>query len=386
MLSSEKNHETSGEITKNDVATQMIQLNIDYDIDNWHFQATPFGYIYNVKGKDTIKNPNFRDPYPTTDWWFRSLYFTYTWDKLSLGAGVLPFSNTAPTKFNDDFVEDGEGVLLINDSVLTAVFGIYKDGNYRTIFGIGSPDELIVDNGNYVDNHLREDGFSVFLINTFKEDKLEVTSQFIWNSVEYDGVKFLDNTNIGVNVSWDDSVDSGWSFYGSLAGSEYRSDARKAEKEIYNVVFKDNPYGMSGLQYGRLVESLYPENFGMDKQKLYGAASLLGFRKDFNIGKEDFFVNGEWTHMYGDYLSGSQGSFYTAKNNQVASIRDDAYYIQLGYIFNNDLRFRVSYTVVEIEETGIIGAPAATIPTSQTVRPEKVDKVETINFIMTYKF
>ncbi len=81
-------------------------MNIDYNNGNFHFQATPFAYKYGTNSNEPIKYRNWSEPFDSYDVWFRSLYATYTVGNWSIGAGVLPFSNSSPTKFNDDYIED----------------------------------------------------------------------------------------------------------------------------------------------------------------------------------------------------------------------------------------------------------------------------------------
>ena len=368
------------------IYAQTLQLNIDYNNGNFHFQATPFAYKYGTNSNEPIKYRNWAAPYDSYDVWFRSLYATYTVGNWSIGAGVLPFSNSSPTKFNDDYIEDGEGVLLINDSVLTSVFVVHRYGNSKTIFGAGTPYHLIVNTGNYIDPTLREDAYSIFLINTYKIEKWEIISEYLYNDIRYNQKQLAEDHLIGATISWDDSENSGLSLYGTAAGCFWDGKQSNSKDEIYNTYFSDNDYGLPASYYGEIVKSKYPDNFALEDQKSYGAAHMLGVRQDFDIGTKEFFINAEWMRTYGNYISGNQGTFYLGKNNQFYNIRDNSYYIQVGWIVNENLRFRLSHEMVEMKREGKIGNPGLTVPVEQSLRAEKINRINVTNLIMTYKF
>jgi len=370
----------------NEQYTSTLQLNLDYDYENIHFQATPFMYSYDTKSGNTVKHLNWRDSFDKTDAWFRSLYMTYTYNKWSIGVGVTPFSNSSPTKFNDDYIEDGEGILLLNSSELTSIFIIHKIYNSRTIFGIGTSEHIIVDSGNYIDKSLRDDSYTIFLINTYTHDKFEFVTEYLYNDVRYYKLKLSDSHLLGMTIAWNDSEKSGLSIYGSIGGSYWHSKANESKNEIFNHYFSSNNKGLSGVDYGNKLESLYTNNFDFNDKITTGAAHMIGIRKDLDFFNNEFFINSEWTHTYNNWISGNQGTFYLGKNNQYYSIRNDSFYGQIGWIVNGNLRFRIQYEYVELNTMGKIGNPSITIPTDESIKPNVEDNTENVTLLMGYKF
>lgn len=389
MVIDAKNDIYNGSEKQTTVYAQLAQASIDYTNDNWHFSVTPFGYIYDTQDGSKMKNNTFYDPYEKQAFWFRSLYVSYTSGNWTLGAGILPFSNSAPAHYNDDYIEDGEGILLLNDSVLNAVFALYKTENSRTIFGWGTPEQIFgVNSGDYTQDELKEDCYSVFAINTYNKDKFKYTTQAIYHKLNFDKNKLGDTGNLNVNVVWDDSEETGLSLYGTVAASYWRSEAKHSKESIENLYFgrQAAQLGIPATALGSASVARSPQSFEYNKYDTFGGAHQLGFRYDFEVKDTEFFVNAEWTHVYGNWMSGSPGSFYLGKNNSMYNMRDNSYYAQVGWVVNQNLRIRLSHTIVEIDESSVIGAPAKTIPHYQSIKTDKITKQTMSTLLITLRF
>jgi len=358
-----------------------IQLNLDYENEDFYVQTSLYGYVYHTKSGDPLKFINYYEPVEKQDIFFRSLYISYkATDEISIGAGVLPLSNSTPTKYNNDYIQDGEGIYMLNDSVLTSVFATYKTENSRTILLLGTIDPLLVPTGNYIDETLRQGGsYSIVLVNKLQMDKFELTTQVSFNHMEFEQKNLSDAWVSGMALVYDDSEDSGWSVYGVAGFSVYNNDNADSKSAIYDKVFKEK------APAGDYIASLYPNSFNFEKKTYYGGASLLGARKDFSIGKQDFFVSGEWFHVYGDWISGNHGNIYMEQNNQTFNIRDNSYFLNLGYLITNNFMFRISTTYLEYEEQGKIGNLADTVPTEEFIGGGINSQVVT-RVVFTYKF
>jgi len=348
---------------KDTVYYSSIQANLDYDYKGIHIQATPFAYGYDSTLGVPLQNPNLYEPYDNTEIFFRSLYISIDLDYLTIGAGVLPFSNSTPTKYSTaNYIQDGEGINMINDSSLTSVFGLVSTENSRTIFGVGTLDDILVPLGTYLDESLTEGQYTIFFINEYKWDKFILTSQIMWNYMTYYGDHITSVGIAGSNLVWDDSDESGLSLYGSLAASIYDNNNKSSKEKILDE------YEIPGY-----VVDMYPDNFTFDNKTYYGASSLLGLRQDFDFRKKEFFINIEWFHTYGDWSSGNQGNMYNTKNNQMFNIRNNSYFANLTYVIDSSNSLGVSYTYMQFEESGTIGAPAVTIPTKDYLGIQLVD-------------
>jgi len=375
-----KKEMVQGEDKTSDFYTTNLQLNVDYKKDNFYFQSTLFGYIYDTESGKEMQSANYYKGFEKKDLFFRSLYMSYkVTPNFSVGAGVLPFSNSAPIKYNDDYIQDGEGINILNDAALTSAFLKYEIENSRTIVGIGTQDDILVPLGNYLLELVQEDSYTAFIINTYTKDKLEFVSEFLYTNMKYETIELSEIYLLGFSAAWDDSEESGYSVYGAIGGSIYDNHNTKAKGAIYSNTLGDK------AAYGDYISAQSPDNFAIENKKYYGGSHLLGARKDFSIGREEFFINAEWFHTYGDWSSGNQGNIYLPKNNQMYNIRDDSYYLNAGYIINNDAQFRVSYTYLEFEEMGKIGAPAVTVPSEDFIG-KGFYKAEIIRVIFTYKF
>ena len=364
------------------IVSTNIQLNVDYSYKKFNFQGTLFGYVYDMPGSDKAQIKNYYEPFKETDIFFRSLYMSYeATNELSIGIGILPFSNSTPTKYNNDYVQDGEGIYMLNDNNLASVFGLYKTNNSRTIFGLGTIDDILAPKGNYIDETLRQGGsYTAFLINTYKAtDKITITSELLYNRMTYEKIKIADVYLGGIATVYDDSEVSGWSFYNVIGASIYKNNNIAAKEEIFEHTLKDK------AEYGDYIMAQYPNNFAIEKDTYYGGAMLWGGRKDFSIARNDFFVSAEWFHTFGDWSSGNQGNIYLCQDNQIFNVRDNSYYAVFGWIINSSSLVRLSYTYLEFDESGVIGAPAKTVPTEDYIGCP-VKNVQIIRAIYSYKF
>ncbi len=357
------------------IAVSTLQFNLEYDVDNWHFQATPVFFGYKTSDGEKLKNINFYKSHQTTEFFFRSFYLSYDFGEWSIGLGALPFSNSSTSKFHDDYVQDGEGINMLNDNTLTSIYALYETENSRTIFGIGTIDELLLSKGAYIEPALREGTVSAFVINNYTFGKYELISEFMYTDMKYNEKDISDIYLAGFSLAWDDSEESGLSLYGAVGGSIYQNNAINVKDELLEA--------SSISPVGPLI---YSNNFTFDNKTYYGASTLLGFRQDFDIQNEEFFINVEWFHTFGDWSSGNQGNLYDpAIGTQMYNIRDNSYYINLGYNINKDTQIRLSYSLLEFDETSTLGAPAVTVPNDDYIGEQRGDmQFFSVNF--TYKF
>jgi len=364
-----------------EIFTSNLQLNADYENDDFYFQSTLFGYAYTMPNNEKAHLMNYHDEYEKQDVFFRSLYGSYKINQnLSVGVGYLAFSNSTPSKYSNDYIQDGEGIYMLNDNTLAAAFAVYKEGNSRTIVGIGTIDETFIDTGMYIDDALRKGGaYTIFAINTYNYEKFTFTSEFLYNSLTYEKKDLSDVYQFGFATAWDDSDNSGWSFYNVLGASIYDNHNEDAKEAIFKNVLGPK------AKYGDYIMAKHPDNFAIENKKYYGAAMLWGFRKDFEIGRQEFFTTAEWFHTFGDWSSGNQGNIYLCQDNQVFNVRDDSYYVTLGYIINDQATVRLAYTYSEYDEKGKIGAPSSTVDTEDYIGPQ-INKIEIMRIMFSYKF
>jgi len=359
-----------------------LQLSTDYNGDNFNFQSSVYMYHTKIIGNaPRVTNQNYIKGFKNDDIIFRSLYLSYkTTENLSLGLGILPFSNSATTEFNADYTEDGEGIYMLNDSILTAVFGVYKTENSKTTFGIGTFDDLILPTGLYINEGLSDGGsFTYFAINELKYNKFKIMNEFLSLHLVYRKKSLADAFNIGTSVIYDDSENSGFSVYGVVGASVYANHNKDAKEAVYKDALGPK------APYGDFIKAKYPNNFAFDNKTYYGAATLLGIRKDFSLFREDFFINAEWFHTFNDWISGNQGNIYFPKNTQMANIRNDSYFLNLGYNINNFNTIRMSYSILEFNEEGKIGNPADTLPSEDYIGIS-IKKASIFRLVYDFKF
>ena len=357
------------------IGITVLQFNLDYNYKNWYFQATPVFFGYNTHDESKLKNINFYEYQDNSEFFFTSFYASYNFENWSIGIGILPFSNSSTSKFHDDYTRDGEGINLLNDNGLTAIYALYEEGGSRTIFGVGSIDSILPI-GNYNEKTWRDDTLTGFIINTYNNNKYELISELVYTDMKYMGEDAVKIYLGGISLSWDDSEESGLSLYGAAGVSIFDNNS----KELKETILKNHNIPEELLE-------LYPSNFSFENKKYYGASILLGVRQDFDILNQEFFINGEWFHTFGDWVSCNFGNMYGGViGTQMYNIRDDSYYLNLGYNINKDMQIRISYSYLEFNEIGKVGTLANTLPIEEYALGEQKKDMDIITFSFTYKF
>jgi len=352
-----------------------LQLSIDYYDDGFYFSATPYAYVYFTESGDEVKNSNFVNAFKDSDFFFRSLYMSYSIDDFTVGAGILPLSNSFPMQYTNDYYQDGEGLSIISDIDPLALFVKYRfsDTN-KVLAGIGLIDTGFIPNGKYVNESKVKDSYGIFLIQTITNDKFKIINDFKYSSVMFDGKKTGAFYNLGTGISWDDSEYSGWTFYNTLAFSVYQNNSESLKDKI----LASNP------KYTASTVRKFSSSFVFDNNTYTGAANLFGFRKDLDIFEIESFINFEWFHTFGDWTSGNKGAPYNSNCNQISNIRNNSYFINYGIRISELTTLKINYTYLEFDEIVNIGAPSST-PVKESFGPQR-SSGDIVKISFSYKF
>ena len=350
-----------------------LQVGFDYTNENFYFSATPYVYAYFTESGDEFKNPNFVKPFKDSDFFFRSLYMSYTINKLTLGVGVLPLSNSFPVKFTNDYYQDGDGLNTMNDVDPLAVFMKYQFTNEnKRLVGIAVADTGFIPTGHYTNMHNTDKTTGVFVIQNIMHEKFEIINEYIYRDIYYDGVQSGEVHTAGVGVSWDDSEDSGWTFYDVINLSLYKNNTIAVKSKILSNI------PLAGIP------PAYASSFAFDNKDYTGGANLLGLRKDFDLFNIDSFINLEWFYVFGDFTSANRGVVYNSNFNQVANVRRNSYFANYGIRLSELSTLKLSYAYLEFKEAINIGAPSST-PVYSSFGPQRSHTTVT-KLTFTYKF
>ena len=349
-----------------------LQIGFDYSNENFYFSVTPYAYKYFTESDQEFKNPNFVYPFKNNDFFFRSLYMSYTLDKLTFGIGILPLSNSFPIKYTNDYYQDGDGLNTMNDVDPLAVFIKYQfnDSN-KLLIGAALADTGFIPTGHYTNIHNTKNTNGLFIIQNLLHDKFEIINEFIYRNVYYEGIHSGDVYSYGSGVSWDDSEYSGWTFYDVINFSLYKNNTIAVKSQM-----------LSNIPPAAL--TAYPDSFAFDNNTYTGGANLLGLRKDFDLFNIDSFINLEWFHVFGDWTSANRGALYNSNYNQVSNIRHNSYFINYGIRLSELSTLKLSYTYLEFDEALNIGAPSST-PLANSFGPQR-SHTQITKLTFTYKF
>ncbi|MEA3228322.1 MAG: hypothetical protein U9P38_04530 [Campylobacterota bacterium] len=328
-----------------------LQLNIDYLNKNFYLSVTPYAYIYITESGDELLGANYNKTFKDKDLFFRSLYMSYSFNKLTFGAGILPLSNSFPMHFTKDYYQDGEGLNIISDLDPLAIFAKYRfNDENKILIGTGVLDAKFIPTGHYINEHNIDKSYGIFITQTVIEGKFKIINDFKYTDIYFDKIETGEIFNAGVGFSWDDSEYSGWTFYNTTALSLYKNNSIAAKDAIIDSNTKITPLAISN----------FPHSFVFDNKTYKGAANLFGFRKDLDLFNIESFINFEWFHTFSDWVSTNKGAPYNSNCNQISNTRDNSYFINYGIRVNELSTLKINYTYIEFIETENIGAPSST--------------------------
>jgi len=357
---------------EDEISQTLLQFNLDYNYKDIYIQITPMVNIFHTQNK--FIQPNYYNTWDESELFLRSFYISYTDNEITFGVGLLPFSDSDTIKYNNNYTSNGEGIYMLNDNNLASVFLLWKHNNNRLITGIGTVDSLLP-NGTYIADELKENSYTAFIIDTYTYNKFKFTNEFLYNSIYFEGVHTGDAYLLGSTIEYNDSEVSGVSIYTTIGASMYKNNSINAKQEIYKRF---------GIPEG--TELLYPDSFAINDDTYYGQALLIGFRKDFDIFSEEFYINAEYFHTFNDWSSGNQGNVYSGKATQTFNIRDNSYYINAGYNYNRNLQIKLIYQYIELEESSRIGAPMTTTPNKNYIIPIDLTYTDILSINFSYRF
>ena len=352
-----------------------IQLNLDYLDENFYFSMTPYAYAYFTESGNELLGSNYSNRFKDKDIIFRSLYMSYTFDKLTTGIGILPLSNSFPMHFTSDYYQDGEGLSIISDLDPLALFIKYRfNDENKLLIGGGILDSKFIPTGQYINEYNIDKSYGIFITQTIRNKKFKIINDFKYTEVFYDSIKAGEFYNLGVGISWDDSEYSGWTFYNVSALSLYRNNSLAVKDKI----IANNP---------KITESAlltFSSSFVFDTKTYTGGANLFGFRRDFDFFTIDSFINFEWFHTFSDWTSANKGAPYNSNCNQISNIRNNSYFINYGLRISELSTLKINYTYIEFDEIENIGAPSST-PVENSFGPQR-SFADILKISFSYKF
>ena len=339
-----------------------LQVNYDYYYNRLHFQMTPYMYFYDTQDGKKLRNGNKNLPYKKEDIFFRSFYISYLiTNTTSIGVGILPFSNSNFLDYENNFINDGEGLSMLNDSNLMSIFFRTKINNTKIVGGVGMLNSFMP-MGSYQLESMRKGTTTLFLTSdTYfnKNNNLRMINEILYSNIKYNNKYNISKLYLlGTGLSYDDSLNTGLVYYGTFGISIYKNNNIDAKESILktnkipNYIYKN-----------------YPGQFDFNNKTYIGAAYLLGIRKDFDIFKHDFYINLKWFHTYNDWTSANIGSPYNVSFNSTYNVRNNAYFAQIGLNINSKSSIGFSLEKIEVKKISKVGATMDTIPYKDSIFP-----------------
>ena len=352
-----------------------LQTNINYTNNKWFFQTTPYIYGYQTASNNKLQTISGMKG-DKFDIFFRSLYLKYRLsDTIQIGGGLLPFSNSAFRQYSNDYISDGEGLSTLNNNDLLSAFLTYSfNSNNFIIIGLGTHNSYIIPSGNYMSEKL-EDTMTNFLIFKHKKNKYQVILEMMYSDEKYTNVDVGYSLIGGMGISWDDSMESGWTIYNINGLSYFNSKISR----IADRLLSDN-----NINPQLVVD--FPEQFALDDDEYYGASILLGFRKDLDIFPLETMINFEWFHTFGDWGSNNRGTPYTSNGNQSYDVKNDSFFLNFGITLSNNSILKFNYTFIEHLRVSKFGKKIESIASEDSIFTPDIQSQEIFKIEWKHKF
>lgn len=290
--------------------------------------------------------------------------------KLSFAYGIIPLTGGNFKKYSNQDEIQGNGLFTLIDLNLQGGFFILS--NDKDIFKVGKlfwkkdnfqHDEKLIEKNDGTDG--------TFVFYEHKEGKHTIELDYITANVKYDGYDIGNAQMYGVGYSYDDSLDTGFVYYGVGAYSVWNS-------EFLDVL--NSGYFGKATNSIKYANKKFPEQYDFDNDTQKGTSILLGtkyytevFNREFDIGVEYFktskFNNGSL--FYNDY------GFWRRRGT-------DMYTIYADYRLIKGLKASIKYSFANNEYTAKNGSIADTTSTPQINNFYK--KEQSVLFKISYEF
>jgi len=354
-----------------------LELKIRYKNNNFGFNVVPYIYKSKMTGDSKLKNSNFYEPFESEDFFFRGLYGTYNFTPNFLaGFGIVPMGNGFPMEYTKDYVSDGVGLSIMSDIDPLGLFFNYKINQEQSLFfSLSQIDTMGIPAGTYVVDQIKDKTKGFAVLHKYNNGKIKTTTEYVYTDVYYTDIKISTTSAFGFGIAYDDSENSGWTIYDTVGVSYIKNNSSKAK----DIMMKDGniPTG---------TDLAYPSSFNWGTgERQTGAANLLGIRKDFETFGTDSFLNFEWFHTEGDWISSNVGAPYTGNCNQIYNIRNNSYFINYGYRLGKNMFMQLNYTYLEFDDAQQVGGMGTTVPQNEFIGIQRVN-TEITKLIFSYKF
>jgi len=354
-----------------------LEMKIKYHYKNFRFNAVPYAYKTGTKSSKNNENANFHKLFNSQDLFFRGLYISYNLSpKILVGMGIVPMGNGFPMEYTKDYMSDGEGLSILSDIDPLGIFFKFKiNENHKILVNFSQTNTLNIPSGMHAIPHLIDNTKGMAVIHKFSKGKIHATTEYIYANTYYTKHKIAESNTIGFGIVYDDSEFSGWSIYDSIGFSRIKNLSNNAkfemlaDSEIDPKMVKTAPSSF---------------NFGTGKIQL-SAANLLGIRKDFETFGNESFINFEWFHTKGGWLSSNVGAPYTGNCTQLFDIRNNSYFINYGYRLGKSTFMQINYAYLESKEALQIGGVGSSLSQEEYIGIQR-KKTEITKIVFSYRF
>lgn len=325
-------------------------------IINYKYEKVSFNFIPMftlLKSDKPVFNSITGEEYEKSDFFVKSMYIKYNAGKHKFLVGILPFSYNGYLGYKNDYYERGEGLHTILDKDILGLMYIYEYSDtltFKLAYGGSYFNRDTIPTGDY-DNHLEKD---LILITNYKEGKIRIDTNLLYQDCyTEDGVYNMgDFTALGVGFVYDDSEHSGLSVYNVISGS-YQN---------FKGISGDYVRKHSGTNITDEEIKADP-SYLTDPSKETGWSNLLGARKDIDIKGEEFYINLEWYHVEGNFISANLGNIYKGDATDMFYVADDSYSATFGYLINDSQYIKYVYSYVGFDSLPAMGNRAVRVPT-----------------------
>lgn len=214
-------------------------------------------------------------------------------------------------------IKRGEGLYIVSEADVPGISLKTQIKEYDILLTINNK-ELYKDipAGKFCANGIEMEGESLIIENgthTFEVLHSSITKEY----------PLGDFYMVGYSYFHDGTLDTGFSYYGSIVGS-YMDKAALDVQPLFDSG-KLNP----------IIYQMYPEAFEFDTNTYTGYAIDLGVRFDDELFNKEIWYCAEYFHRYGDFISGNYGSPHLGKYDKSFEANSDLKFVFGTRIDNN---------------------------------------------------
>jgi len=315
----------------NRITVESKYLELHSDIDLYHINNS-LGDLKN------ISLPYNGDTNLESGYQVNVLYSTINIGDFSWYHGAIPFKGGRFSEIKDPTVNGGNGLAIINNQVYLSDFVSYnttiENGEFSLIIGKSKFDTKLHYNGLLTKNNQSS---GTYVLSTYENGNHFFEVDYYTMKSTFDDIQPWDIKIGGIGYIYNDSLDSGLTFYTNIGISE-------TDDKVTDVIYSHNipTFAYQFLEaQGATVKDYYNQK---------GYAVLVGTNYEFDTKDYGFNIGAEIFKTWGSWVSANHGVIFLSDHSWYANRNAIEYTLYAGTDITQNLRISTKFVYTDAKQ------------------------------------